>query len=140
MSSLISLEVVVQTPSAGRCSLHVCLLEQSHIELIESMSTSSFINEAFFFSVRGPAKVLRSDRGTNFKGACRELGIDTNDSELTKYLSDKGCTWIFKPPHSSHMGGSWERLIGVTRCILDAMLFQTGSTQELPQPLLDTST
>lgn len=72
--------------------------------------------------------MLRSDRGTNFIGACRELEMTTNDSELTKYLTDKGCTWIFNPPHSSHMGGSWERLIGVARRILDAMLFQTGST------------
>ncbi|XP_038823288.1 uncharacterized protein LOC120023350 [Salvelinus namaycush] len=111
--------------------LFTCMSTRAvHIELIESMSTSSFINALRrFFSIRGPAKVLRSDRGTNFIGACRELGIDTNDSELTKYLSDKGCTWIFNPPHSSHMGGSWERLIGVARRILDAMLFQTGSTR-----------
>ncbi|XP_029564276.1 uncharacterized protein LOC115159007 [Salmo trutta] len=111
--------------------LFTCMSTRAvHIELIKPMSTSSFINALrCFFSIRGPAKVLRSDRGTNFIGACRELGIDTNDSELTKYLSDKGCTWIFNPPHSSHMGGSWERLIGVARRILDAMLFQTGSTR-----------
>ena len=80
--------------------------------------------------------MLRSDRGTNVIGACRELGIDTNDSELTKYFSDKGCTWIFNPPHSSHMGGSWERLMEVSRRILDAMLFQTGSTREVLSTLM----
>ncbi len=26
----------------------------------------------------------------------------------------EGCTWQFNPLHSSHMGGSWEQMIGVT--------------------------
>lgn len=97
------------------------------IELIESMTTSSFINALRrFFSVRGPAKLLRSDRGTNFVGACKELNIDTDDPYLQNYLKKKECTWLFNPPHSSHMGGSWERLIGLSRRILDAMLLKTG--------------
>nr|XP_055053880.1 uncharacterized protein LOC129439016 [Misgurnus anguillicaudatus] len=101
-----------------------------HIELIESMTTSSFINALRrFFSVRGPARLLRSDRGTNFVGACKELNMNTDDPSLQNYLKEKGCTWLFNPPHSSHMGGSWERLIGVSRRILDAMLLKTGSNQ-----------
>ncbi|XP_065144903.1 uncharacterized protein [Paramisgurnus dabryanus] len=101
-----------------------------HIELIESMTTSSFINAlGRFFSVRGPARLLRSDRGTNFVGACKELNMNTDDPSLQNYLKEKGCTWLFNPPHSSHMGGSWERLIGVSRRILDAMLLKTGSNQ-----------
>lgn len=31
-------------------------------------------------------------------------------------------------PHASHMGGSWERLIGVARHILDAMLLNSRET------------
>ncbi|XP_027882064.1 uncharacterized protein LOC114150069 [Xiphophorus couchianus] len=100
-----------------------------HIELVESMSTDSFINSLRrFFAIRGPAKLLRSDRGTNFVGACRELNIISKEAVVESYLQSKGCTWIFNPPHSSHMGGSWERLIGVSRRILDAMLLQTGHT------------
>ncbi|XP_057699895.1 uncharacterized protein LOC130920590 [Corythoichthys intestinalis] len=101
-----------------------------HIEVIESMSTSSFINALRrFFAVRGPAKVLRSDRGTNFIGACKELKISTDDSEIQDYLSKEGCTWTFNTPYSSHMGGSWERMIGIARRILDAMLLQAGPTR-----------
>lgn len=49
-----------------------------HLEVIESMSTSSFINALRrFLSIRGPVKHMRSDRGTNFIGACRELQIKT---------------------------------------------------------------
>lgn len=101
-----------------------------HFELIESMTTDSFINALRrFFAIRGPARLLRSDRGTNFVGACKELGINMEDSTIAAYLQSKGCSWLFNPPHSSHMGGSWERLIGVARRILDAMLLQPGHTR-----------
>lgn len=82
-----------------------------HIEIIESMDTPSCINALRrFFALRGPAKQLRSDCGTNFIGACKELGMDKT---VQRYLSEQGCSWEFNPPHSSHMGGSWERLIAI---------------------------
>ena len=101
-----------------------------HLELIESMTTDSFINALRrFFAVCGRARLLRSDRGTNFVGACKELDINTEDTTITAYLQSKGCSWVFNPPHSSHMGGAWERLIGVARRILDAMLLHTKHTR-----------
>ncbi|XP_057695101.1 thymocyte nuclear protein 1 isoform X1 [Corythoichthys intestinalis] len=111
--------------------LFTCMSTRAvHIELIESMSTSSFINALRrFFSIRGPAQILRSDRGTNFVGACNELKIDHKDTELTSYLQEKGCTWLFNSPHSSHMGGAWERLIGVARRILDGILLKATHVQ-----------
>ncbi|KAI4894290.1 hypothetical protein NFI96_004725 [Prochilodus magdalenae] len=99
-----------------------------HIELIEAMDTSSFINALRrFLAIRGPVKLIRSDCGTNFKGACRELDVllkDDKHRNISRFLSKEGCTWIFNPPHSSHMGGVWERMIGVSRRILDSMLSQ----------------
>ncbi len=93
-----------------------------HIEIIEFMDTSSCINALrCFFALRGPVKQLRSDCGTNFIGACKELGMDKT---VQRYLSEQGCSWEFNPPHSSHMGGSWERLIGIARRILDSMFLQ----------------
>ncbi|KAI4896990.1 hypothetical protein NFI96_001373, partial [Prochilodus magdalenae] len=111
-------------------ALFTCMSTRAiHIEVLESMDSSSFINALRrFFSVRGPAKQMRSDCGTNFVGACKELQMDsvTSDKEVQGYLSDNGCRWIFNPPHSSHMGGSWERLIGLARRILDSMLLKVG--------------
>ncbi len=96
-----------------------------HLEVIETMDTSSCINALRrFFALRGPAKQLHSDCGTNFVGACKELGMDKT---VQAYLSEQGCSWIFNPPHASHMGGSWERMIGVSRRILDAMLLQQNT-------------
>ncbi|XP_034005864.1 uncharacterized protein LOC117497939 [Trematomus bernacchii] len=106
--------------------IFTCLsMRAVHLEVIETMSTSSFINALRrFLSIRGPVKHLRSDRGTNFIGACRELQINTDDPEIKDYLQDHGCTWIFNAPHSSHMGGAWERMIGVARRVLDALLLK----------------
>jgi len=96
------------------------------------MDSSSFINALRrFLAVCGPVKQIRSDRGTNFIGACKDLGISSNIDEnvVRRYLSKKGCTWTFNPPHSSHMGGILERMIGITRKILDSMLLQSGSSR-----------
>lgn len=98
-----------------------------HIEVIESLGISGFIN-AFrrFFAVCGPVRNICSDDGTNFVGACKDLKIPSNlDLKSVKtYLSDLGCTWTFNSPHASYFGGSWERIIGLARKILDSMFFQ----------------
>ena len=92
------------------------------------MSSASFIN-AFrrFVAIRGPVKLVRSDRGTNFVGAVQDLGIEAEFVEngtVSKTLETYGTTWKFNPPHSSHFGSSWERMIGICRRMLDDMLIQ----------------
>ncbi len=111
--------------------MFTCLSTRAvHLEVIELMSTSSFINALRrFLSIRGLVKHLWSDRGTNFVGACRESKISVDDVELKGYLLDQGCTWTFNPPHSSHMGGAWERMIGVVRRILDGLLLKLTTTR-----------
>ena len=113
--------------------LFTCMSTRAvHVEVIQSMDAASCINALRrFFALRGPAKQLRSDRGTNFVGASSELGMRPDDPSQTntlRYLHDNGCTWEFNPPHASHMGGVWERMIGVTRRILDSMFLQTKHT------------
>ena len=45
-----------------------------HLEVVNLLSTSSFINSLRrFIALRGPISVLRSDQGTNFAGARKEL-------------------------------------------------------------------
>ena len=90
--------------------LFTCLCTRAvHIEVVEEMSSSSFINALRrFFALRGPAKQLRSDCGTNFIGACREMGINTTEhGKVQNYLQDQRCACTFNPPYSSHMGGVW---------------------------------
>ncbi|XP_069028658.1 uncharacterized protein [Embiotoca jacksoni] len=122
--------------------LFTCMSTRAvHIELIESMDASCFINALRrFFALRGPVKQIRSDCGTNFKGACRELGLlinGTSEPLVRKYLGEEGCMWTFNPPHSSHMGGVWERMIGMSRRILDSML-QESNAPHLTHEVLST--
>ena len=83
-----------------------------HLEVLDTLETDSFIN-AFrrFASRRGIPREVWSDNGTNFVGAQREM----------VKMSVK---WNFNPPHASHMGGVWERLIRIVRKVLTAVLPQ----------------
>ena len=119
--------------------LFTCLVCRGvHVEVVEEMTSSSFIN-AFkrFVAIRGNVKQVRSDRGTNFVGATDSLMIDAvnvEDEPVKNYLRNSGTVWLFNPPHSSHFGGVWERLIGVTRRVLDSMMMDVpkgGLTHEV---------
>merc|ERR1712243_180480 len=87
--------------------IYTCMATRAvHIEVLESMDTSSFINALRrFFALRGPAKLLRSDCGTNFIGACRDLGINSSGRQkesLDRFLADQGCEWHFNLKAQSH--------------------------------------
>ena len=104
-----------------------------HIEVLESMDASAFICALRrFFSIRGPAAIIRCDRGSNFVGGKSELDQalqKIDERTLKTYLTDQGCEWSFNPPHASHFGGVWERQIRTIRRVLDAMLLELGKPQ-----------
>lgn len=60
--------------------LVTCLISRAvHIELVEQLGSSSFINVLKrFVAVRGPVQQYRCDRGTNFLGPATELSIDAH--------------------------------------------------------------
>ena len=76
---------------------------------------------------------LRCDQGTNFVGARNELKAaldELNQVQLQEYLVENGCEWIalqINVPHSSHMGGAWERLMRTVRCALETLLVSAGT-------------
>ena len=112
-----------------------------HPEVIEEMSASIFINALRrFVAVRGPVRSLHSDFGTNFVSARNKFqdAIKEMDKEaVVAYLKQHHCEWKFNPPHASHMGGAWERLIGVCRRILEGILVTQRPTR-LTHELLTT--
>ena len=110
--------------------LFTCLATRAiNIEVIESMSSSSFIDALRrFMAVRGKVSEFRSDRGTNFVGAVSEIGIDVLNDSVKDFLNKAEAVWVFNPPHASHFGGVWERMIGVTRRILDSMLLNNDKS------------
>ncbi|XP_028404812.1 uncharacterized protein LOC114527378 [Dendronephthya gigantea] len=78
-----------------------------------------------FISLRGYPKEIRSDCGTNFINADKELKAsieEWNQQKIRSFCNQKGIEWTFNPPSASHMGGAWERLIRIVRQILRALL------------------
>ncbi|XP_069129286.1 uncharacterized protein [Argopecten irradians] len=122
--------------------LFTCLTTRAiHVEVVESMSSACFINALRrFVALRGNVKEIRSDCGTNFVGAVNELGltsVNVGDESISGYLDDSGIVWKFNAPHSSHMGGVWERMIGLVRRILDSMM-SSVSARNLTHDVLTT--
>lgn len=48
--------------------------------------------------------------------------VNVEDGQIRKFLHESRIQWLFNAPHSSHMGGVWERMIGIARRILDGIL------------------
>lgn len=97
-----------------------------HLEKLDSLETDSFINGFLRFAARRgyPTKVW-SDNGTNLVGARQELRSCLRQLDRDKVIRcarRNEVEWIFNPPHASHQGGVWERMIRTLRKILVALL------------------
>ncbi len=115
--------------------LFTCLATRAiHIETLDSMDTDSFINALRRFeSRRGKPEKIRSDNGTNFRGAFRELkeAIKSwNQTKIHDYLTHRDIQWQFNPPTASHMGGVWERQIRTVRKVLAGLLINEKGLNE----------
>ena len=113
--------------------IFTCLATRAvHIEMAYALTTDSFIQSLRkFLAIRGPVRILRCDNGTNFVGANKELARaaeSIQSPQLKEFALKNNCDLEFKmnPPGASHMGGAWERLIGVVRSVLGAILDQHG--------------
>ncbi|CAI5670611.1 unnamed protein product [Oreochromis niloticus] len=107
--------------------IFTCLaIRAVHIEVAPSLDTDSFINAFRRFSARrGQVGELRSDNGTNFVGAERELRTAIehwNQVKINDVFLQKGVKWTFNPPGGSHHGGTWERLIRLVRKVLNSIM------------------
>ena len=112
--------------------LFTCLVSRAiHVETANSLSTDSFIHALRRFAARrGNVKLMRSDNGTNFVGARKELwkSFQEMDHEnIHNQLLKCSMEWKFNPPGASHMGGAWERLIRSVRDVLTHLLHEFGS-------------
>jgi len=108
-------------------ALFTCLSTRAvHVEVSHTLSTDSFIMALRrFIARRGCPIKLFSDNGTNFVGAERELEecLETLDqTQIHDEMANRGIQWNFIPPHSPHMGGTWERLVQSIKKSLYAIL------------------
>ena len=104
-----------------------------HLKVAYSLDTDSCINALRRFGRRGQVSNLRSDNGTNFVGAERELRkalAALNHQKIQGVFFQEGIKWSFNPPAASHHGGVWERIIRMVRRILTSVLCQQTLNDE----------
>ena len=120
-------------------ALFTCMASRAvHLEVSNTLETDSFLNalRRFICRIEGidPVRQLRSDQGTNFIGAKRELreALQSMDqSKISAELLKENCDWVtFKmnPPSASHTEGVWERQIRTIRSVLSALLEKSASS------------
>jgi hypothetical protein len=112
--------------------IYTCLLTRAiHIEKLDGLDTDSFLSGFRRFIARrgSPAKVW-SDRGTNFVGGHAELLKGLKEDQLREFGLKREIEWTFNPPHSSHMGGIWERLIRTVRKVMMSILTDSRLTDD----------
>ena len=108
------------------CIFQCLAVRGVHIGIAHSLDTDSMINALRrFISVRGCPESIRSDCGTNFTSADKELKDaieEWNQQKVENFCPQRGIQWIFNPPGASHFGGVWKRMIRSTRQVLRALL------------------
>ena len=111
-------------------ALFVCLSSRAvHTEYTCSLETDSF-KQALrrFVAQRGNIRVLRSDNGSNFAGAQKELEkayYEMDHQKIQFFLQNISAdyiNWHRNPPASSHMGVVWELKIRSARTVLMSLL------------------
>lgn len=107
--------------------IFTCLaIRAIHIEVSSTLETDSFINALQrFVSRRGLPEEIRSDNGTNFVGAAREIGKliqNWNQKAIHSYLLQREVNWKFNTPCASHAGGVWERQIRTVRKVMSSVV------------------
>lgn len=121
-------------------AIFTCLSSRAvHLEVAYSLDTDSCINAVRrFICRRGPVASIRSDNGTNFIGAKKELRqalAALNQSKMESTFVQEGVKWSFNTPAASHQGGVWERLIRSVRSVLTSVVGQQTLDEEGLQTL-----
>ncbi|XP_056017422.1 uncharacterized protein LOC130053841 [Ostrea edulis] len=104
--------------------LFTCLCSRAiHIEMLDDMSTDSFINGLrCFTAIRGAVRHICSDQGSNFIGARNEFERELDKGKVVTFLAERQCDFVLNAPSSSHTGRVWKRQIRTVRNILDSVL------------------
>ena len=126
----IQVKVLRSTVKRWGC-LFTCLVTRAiHMEVSPSLEADDFINVLErFINRRGEPESIRSDCGTNFKGATTELNKEIEKMDhlkIEKSLQRRQIKWQFNPPEAPHMGGVWERLIRSVKTTLNVILCESA--------------
>ncbi|XP_055605028.1 uncharacterized protein LOC129753255 [Uranotaenia lowii] len=107
-------------------ALFTCLtIRAVHVEVVYSLSTESCIMSIRrFIGRRGAPIEIHSDNGTNFRGADNILQQQVRQfhENMAVTFTNVDTKWVFIPPGTPHMGGSWERLVRSVKTALEGSM------------------
>ena len=104
--------------------LFTCAITRAvHLEIVEDLTTTSFLNAFRRFSARRslPSKVI-SDNATTYQTAATELRELFKSPDVKQYFANKRVEWSFIPKRAPWFGGFWERMIGLTKTNMKKVL------------------
>ena len=96
-----------------------CLTRAIHLELINELTTLSFLN-CFkrFTSRRGTPSLVVSDNAKTFKAASRFFKKCGRDTGVNNFMNERKIDWRFNLAKTPWAGGMFERMIqSVKRCL-----------------------
>lgn len=102
--------------------IFTCLTTRAiYLDLVASPSAAaSMMAMDGLAARRGAPRQYRSDNGTNFVAAAK------------KYVDPTGRRpeWVFNAPNAPHTGGVWERMIGLTKMVMQRMGLEEEPSEE----------
>ncbi len=112
-----------QTKKVWVCLFNCMVVRAVHIELVEDMTTESFLMSVRrFIARRGKPTQIISDNGSNFRLGQQILkAIFTHNEpnpDIQSYLSQEQIEWKFIVQLAPWMGGFNERMVGVVKSAL----------------------
>ena len=113
--------------------LFTCLSSHAvHLELIDSLDTSTFKNAlCHFLGIKGKGSLFRNDKGNNFVGSRNQDKLLNQEATIDidyirAYRNSVFSDWMFNPAHASHFGGVWEINVCSVRRVLEGILQMLG--------------
>ena len=96
-----------------------CITRAVHLELVENLNASTFINCLRRFSARrGTPSLLVTDNAKTFKASAKFIKKLLKNELVQNHFSSKGIIWRFNLERAAWFGGLFERMIGtVKRCM-----------------------
>ena len=100
-----------------------------HLEVVEDMSTESFLNAFRRYTGHHPLpRLIISDNASTFVSASGFITQLFNDPRVSRYLADRHIKWQFIPKRAPWYGGFWERLVGMAKTVLSKMVGRSKVT------------
>ena len=101
------------------CLFSCCVTRALHLELVEDLSTPTFLNcLRRFCAKRGTPEVINSDNVKTFKSTSKFFKKLHGDRNVHTFLESKRIDWKFNLEVSPWQGGHFERIIrSVKRCL-----------------------